>query len=234
MDGRNDVVTVVNLQVVARAVQNRPNVGGEDEFRYLGKFQRNNLPTFKAEEADDWWINTRQVLDVAAEIVTLDVFRREFLRNEMIVEFSKCIKFENGLCLEIRQDSKARSFHYKRLSEKRGKQNMNCGKSYSAPADKDNVVTFYNYAETRHINTHCHKPKQASIGGNVFALTGTQTSSDERLIRGLVMSSMSGEMVIETLAKGSMNTTSSLRFLAHGEDEEVGFLSTRELKELLE
>lgn len=118
MAGRNDVVTVVALQVVARAMQNQPNVGGDDEFRYLGKFQRNNPPTFKgrynpdgaltwlkdierifivmdcseaqkvrfgmhmlSEEADDWWINTRQVLDVTTEILTWDVFRREFLSN---------------------------------------------------------------------------------------------------------------------------------------------------------
>lgn len=146
----------------------------------------------------------------------------------------------------------------------------------------------------------------------MFALKGTQTSSDDRLIRGiyytnntpliaiintgathyfivddyvkrlgLVLYSMSGEMVIETPAKGSVTTTSvclncpllifdkdfsinliclpldnlyvilgmnwlefnhvcincynkSVRFLTPGEEEEAGFLSTRELKEILE
>jgi hypothetical protein len=34
-----------------------------------------------AKEADDWWINTRQVVDVAVEVVTWVVFRREFLRK---------------------------------------------------------------------------------------------------------------------------------------------------------
>ncbi|XP_050874961.1 uncharacterized protein LOC127078558 [Lathyrus oleraceus] len=98
--------------------ENQPNVGGNDEFRHFGKFQRNNPPTFKgrydpdgartwireierifrvidcyevqkvwfgthmfAEEVDDWWINTRQALDVAAEVVTWVVFRRQFLRK---------------------------------------------------------------------------------------------------------------------------------------------------------
>ena len=63
--------------------------------------------------------------------------------SEATVEFSKCIKFENGLHLEIKrvigyqqihvfselvnscriyeEDSKAHSAHYKNLNEKRGK-----------------------------------------------------------------------------------------------------------------
>ncbi|XP_050914985.1 uncharacterized protein LOC127129926 [Lathyrus oleraceus] len=163
-----------------------------------------------------------------------------------------------------------------------------------------------------HINTHCPKPKQASTRGKVFALTGTHTSSDDRLIRGicyinntpliaiidtgashyfiatycvkrlgLVVSSMNGEMVIETSTKGLVTTNSvclncpllifdkdfgidliclpldnldvilgmnslefnhvyincynkSVWFLTPGEEEETGFLSARELKELLE
>ncbi|XP_050916481.1 uncharacterized protein LOC127131611 [Lathyrus oleraceus] len=153
-----------------------------------------------AGETDDWWINTRQVLDVVAEVITWVVFRLVFMRkyfpqdvcgkneiqflelnqgnlsvtkyatrfvkvakfyphyNEVTPEFSKCIKFKNGLCPEIKQviryqqirrfpdlvnnyriyedDSKARSAHYKGLSERRGKKNMNRGKPYSALADK--------------------------------------------------------------------------------------------------
>ncbi|XP_050920273.1 uncharacterized protein LOC127137909 [Lathyrus oleraceus] len=108
----------LTMEVVAQAVQNQPNDGGNDEFRHLRKLHRNNSPTFKgrcdpdglqtwlgeierifkvmdcseaqkvqfgthmlAEETDDWWINTRQVLDVAAEVVTWVVFNREFMRN---------------------------------------------------------------------------------------------------------------------------------------------------------
>ncbi|XP_050918504.1 uncharacterized protein LOC127135923 [Lathyrus oleraceus] len=154
-----------------------------------------------AEEADGWWINTRQVLDVATKVVTWVVFYREFLRkcfhedvrgkkeieflelkqgnlsvvkydvrfvelakfyphySEATAEFSKCIKLENGLHLGIKQaigyqqirrfpelvnnyriyedDSKAWSAHYKGMSERRRKQNLNCGKPYNAPTDKD-------------------------------------------------------------------------------------------------
>ncbi|XP_050896529.1 uncharacterized protein LOC127103304 [Lathyrus oleraceus] len=123
------------------------------------------------------------------------------------------------------------------------------------------MVTCYNCGESGHINTHCMKPKQASTGGKLFAQTGTQTSSDDMLIRGIcyinntplitgathsfivvdcvkrlgpIVSYMGGEMVIETPIKDSVTTTSSVRFLTPGEEEEVGFLSTRELKELLE
>ena len=104
---------------------------------------------------------------------------------------------------------------------------------------KENMVTCYNYGEPGHIITHFAKPKQALIGGKVFALTGTQTSDDDRLIKGicytnntpliaiinigathsfivtdcvkrldLVVSSMNGEMVIETPTKDSVTTTS--------------------------
>lgn len=45
-----------------------------------------------AEEADDWWINTRQVLDVVTEVVTLTVFSREFLRKYFLEDV--CGKYE--------------------------------------------------------------------------------------------------------------------------------------------
>ncbi|XP_058721834.1 uncharacterized protein LOC131593372 [Vicia villosa] len=150
-----------------------------------------------AVEADDWWLETRQRLEVAGEEITWIVFRREFLRkyypedvrgkkeieflelkqgNMSVIEyaakftelakfypyyegagaeFSKCIKFENGLRSEIEkavgyqkirifvdlvdscriyeEDSKA---HYKIISERRGKQHQNRGKPYNTPTDK--------------------------------------------------------------------------------------------------
>ncbi|XP_050877790.1 uncharacterized protein LOC127081589 [Lathyrus oleraceus] len=76
--------------------------------------------------------------------------------HNVVVEESKCVKFESGLRLEIKgisyqeickfptlvkkykiydENNKAKSAHYKSLSERRGK-NQNRGKSYSAPADK--------------------------------------------------------------------------------------------------
>src|ERR1043165_9731029 len=111
-------------------------------FRVMDFFlvQKIRYGTHKlSEEADDWWVDTRQRLEVAGEEVTWEVFRREFLRkyypkdvrgkkeieflelkqgNMFITDyvakftelakfyphydgegadFSKCIKFENGL-----------------------------------------------------------------------------------------------------------------------------------------
>jgi len=70
-------------------------------------------------------------------------------------EFSKCIKFENGLRAEIKRATgyqKIRQFsellsscriyeedtkaHYKIMNERKGKQQQSRGKPYSAPADK--------------------------------------------------------------------------------------------------
>ena len=74
--------------------------------------------------------------------------------SEATAEFLKCVKFDNDLHPEIRyqqirrfpelvnrcriyeDDSKAQSAHYKGLSERRGNHNLNCGKPYSALADK--------------------------------------------------------------------------------------------------
>ena len=97
------------------------------------------------EEADDWWIGTRQRLTSLGEAITWTVFSREFMRkyfpehvhgkkeieflelkqgnftvsdyalkfvelakyfpyySEATVEFSRCIKFENGLHAEIKR-----------------------------------------------------------------------------------------------------------------------------------
>ncbi|XP_058721729.1 uncharacterized protein LOC131593298 [Vicia villosa] len=148
-----------------------------------------------AVEADDWWLETRQRLEVAGEEITWDVFRREFLRKyypedvrgkkeieflelkqgNMAVteyaakftelakfypyydgagaEFSKCIKFENGLRSEIKKAvgyQKIRIFpnlvdscriyeedhnaHYKLVKDRRGKQNRST--PYDAPVGK--------------------------------------------------------------------------------------------------
>ena len=34
-----------------------------------------------AEEADDWWVSTRHVLEAAGEVVTWALFSQEFLRK---------------------------------------------------------------------------------------------------------------------------------------------------------
>src|ERR1044072_4851987 len=156
-----------------------------------------------SKEADDWWVDTRQRLDVSGEEVTWEVFSREFLRkyypedvrgkkeieflslrqgsmsitdyaakfielakfyphfNDEGAEFSKCIKFENGLRPEIKKAigyQKIRVFadlidscrifeedsnaHYKMLSDKRSKGQQSRGKPYDAPTGKGKQQAF--------------------------------------------------------------------------------------------
>ena len=93
------------------------------------------------------------VTEYATKFVELVKFYPHY--NVNTVEFSKCIKFENGLRAEIKraigyqkiqqfyelvsrcrvyeEDTKA---HYKIMNEWKGKQQQSRGKPYSAPADK--------------------------------------------------------------------------------------------------
>src|SRR3954464_4351697 len=191
--------------------------------------------------------------------------------NDEASEFSKCIKFENGLRDEIKQgiryqrirrfvdlvdcsrifeeDSlKLKSSHSRELVDKKGKKPMDRGKPYGRgnpragdwkrPSGGDSgapvrcyncgetghrrnecksgekkcfkcgkadhiasycrmkIVTCYNCGEEGHISPHCTKPKKDHIsphctkpkkdrvGGKVFALSGSETTPEDRLIKG--------------------------------------------------
>lgn len=117
--GRNDVLIVAALEVMAQTMQNQNQPNAENTgTRSLATFQRENPPVFKgkynpdgalewlkeierifrvmdytqdqkvryrthmlAAEADDWWLETRQRLEVAGEDVTWAMFRRDFMRK---------------------------------------------------------------------------------------------------------------------------------------------------------
>ncbi|XP_050886322.1 uncharacterized protein LOC127091682 [Lathyrus oleraceus] len=96
------------------------------------------------------------ITEYASRFVELVKFHPHY--SEVTVELLKCIKLKNGLHPKIKQvigyqqtrrfpelvnncrnyedDSKAQSAYYKGLSERRGKQNLNYGKPYSAPANR--------------------------------------------------------------------------------------------------
>ncbi|XP_058768128.1 uncharacterized protein LOC131641848 [Vicia villosa] len=60
-----------------------------------------------------------------------------------------------------------------------------CGKMGHAMSDcKHKEMVCFNCGEERHIGSQCSKPKKAQVGGRVFALVGTQTQNEDRLIRG--------------------------------------------------
>jgi predicted aspartyl protease len=131
-----------------------------------------------------------------------------------------------------------------------------CGKKgHTITECKRGDIVCFNCDEEGHLSSQCKKPKKAQSSGKVFALTGTQTDNEDRLIRGtcffngtpliaiidtgathcfivvdcanklgLVMSSMPGEMVVETPAKGSVTTSLVCRscpISMYGRDFEV-------------
>jgi len=93
------------------------------------------------------------VTEYAAKFVELAKFYPHY--NAETAEFSKCIKFENGLRAEIKRAigyQKIRQFsnlvsscriyeedtkaHYKIMNEQKGKQQQSRGMPYNSPADK--------------------------------------------------------------------------------------------------
>ncbi|XP_058784152.1 uncharacterized protein LOC131658921 [Vicia villosa] len=114
-----------------------------------------------------------------------------------------------------------------------------CGKTGHAISEcKHKEMVCFNCGEEGHISSQYQKPKQAQAGGKVFALAGTQTANEDRLIRdtcfinstplitiidisathcfidvdcverfSLMLSSMNGEMGVDTPAKGSVTTS---------------------------
>ncbi|XP_058775373.1 uncharacterized protein LOC131649637, partial [Vicia villosa] len=60
-----------------------------------------------------------------------------------------------------------------------------CGKAgHIAIECKGNTVTCFNCGEEGHISPKCPKPRKNQAGGKVFALSGSETTPDDRLIKG--------------------------------------------------
>jgi len=60
-----------------------------------------------------------------------------------------------------------------------------CGKKgHTVTECKFNDVVCFNCDEEGHIGSQCKQPKKVQTKGKVFALTGTQTKNEDRLIRG--------------------------------------------------
>src|SRR3954463_751465 len=60
-----------------------------------------------------------------------------------------------------------------------------CGKTgHMSSACKHKDVVCFNCGAEGHIDSQCQKPKKTIVGGKVFALSGTQTSSEDGLVRG--------------------------------------------------
>ncbi|XP_058741828.1 uncharacterized protein LOC131614228 [Vicia villosa] len=60
-----------------------------------------------------------------------------------------------------------------------------CGKTGHMISEcRHKEVVCFNCSEEGHIGSQCQRPKKAQAGGKVFALAGTQTGNEDRLIRG--------------------------------------------------
>ncbi|XP_058769262.1 uncharacterized protein LOC131643125, partial [Vicia villosa] len=230
-----------------------------DVFRreFLRKYYPESVRGKKEIEFHELKQGNMSVTDYAAKFTELAKFYPYY--DGEGAEFSKCVKFENGLRSEIKKaigyqqirvfpnlvDScrifeEDNAAHYKIVSDRRGRQNQQRGKPYDTPAGKgkqraapgqrtsgggapapivcfkcgkaghkstyctDDVkkcfrcgktghmmsecrhkeVVCFNCGEEGHIGSQCQKPKKAQTGGKVFALAGTQTSTEDRLIRG--------------------------------------------------
>ncbi|XP_058722113.1 uncharacterized protein LOC131593564 [Vicia villosa] len=102
-----------------------------------------------------------------------------------------------------------------------------CGKSGHVMADcKHKEMICFTCGEEGHISTHCQKPKQAHSDGKVFALAGSQTSSEDRLIKG------TNWLEFNYVHFNCYNK--SVWFLTSDEEEKVGLLTTRKLIELMQ
>ncbi|XP_058740939.1 uncharacterized protein LOC131613269 [Vicia villosa] len=197
-------------------------------------------------------------------------------------EFSKCIKFENGLRFEIKKVvgyQKMRVFadlvdscriyeednnvHYRAIREKRGNSQQSRGKPYDDQVGKGKQKATEG-KRTSGVDVPagivCFKCCNAGHKSNVCTVDtkrGTLVASVRNQRRnklverlGLVLSSMNGEMVVDSLSKGSVTTSLvclkcpvlifdidfvvdfSVRF-STPEEEGVELLSARQLRLLM-
>jgi len=62
-----------------------------------------------------------------------------------------------------------------------------CGRKGHTIADcKHDDIVCFNCGEEGHTSPQCKQPKKAQASGKVFVLAGTQTTNEDRLIRGTI------------------------------------------------
>ncbi|XP_039683835.1 uncharacterized protein [Medicago truncatula] len=155
MAGRNDAAIAVALQAVAQAVGQHPQVGaGNDEVRmreFLNRYFPEDVRGKKEIEFLELKQGDMSVTEYAAKFMELAKFYPHYTAET--AEFSKCIKFENGLRADIKRAigyQKIRQFselvsscriyeddtkaHYKARGERRNKDKSRL-KPYSAPGE---------------------------------------------------------------------------------------------------
>ncbi|XP_050895919.1 uncharacterized protein LOC127102610, partial [Lathyrus oleraceus] len=85
-----------------------------------------------------------------------------------------------------------------------------CGKSghRANQCGVGSSVTCYNYGEKGHISTKCDNPKKEKARGKVFALSGAEATTDDRLIQGTCF--INGTPLIAIIDTGATHSFISL------------------------
>ncbi|XP_050896160.1 uncharacterized protein LOC127102881 [Lathyrus oleraceus] len=187
MVGRNDHAIVDTLTALAQVLQaqQNPHVEGAescglDRGAFLEKYCSADVHSKKEVEFLELKQGNMTVADYAVKFEELSRFCPHY--NEAEAEMSKCIKFENGLCREIKPFIGYQKTQCSTLIC------FKCGKAgHRANECKSVMVTCFNYGEAGHISTQCQKPKKTQYvkyGGKVFTLSGVEAPKYDNLVRG--------------------------------------------------
>ncbi|XP_058747129.1 uncharacterized protein LOC131620127 [Vicia villosa] len=143
-------------------------------------------------EAEDWWNNTLQRFEEDG-IEELIKYCPHY--NTANAERSKCLKFVNGLRHDIKKDIGYQQItHFTKLVNKSriydedSRESASLykslkGKNQDRGKPGGSNVTCFNCGEKGHVSTKCDKPKKEQAKGKVFALSGAEATTDERLIQ---------------------------------------------------
>ncbi|KAI5385082.1 hypothetical protein KIW84_071904 [Lathyrus oleraceus] len=210
--GRDDAAIAEALGMLAGVLGGNSNVVGMGAARQLSEFQKNNPPMFKGaydpEGAQKWLKEIERIFRVTecadnqkdtkarAESYQQRVDRKGKNQNDRGKPYAagKGFQRQSGMKRPSGGDSSAPAkcfrcgqaghrFHECTSAEKKC---FKCGKGGHLAAEcRLKTVTCFNCGEVGHISPQCPKPKKENqSGGKVFALSGSETSADDRLIRG--------------------------------------------------
>ncbi|XP_058767966.1 uncharacterized protein LOC131641686 [Vicia villosa] len=204
---------------MAQAMQNQPNADENAGSRSLATFQRENPPVFKEIKKAVSYQKIRIFVDLvdSCRIYEEDnnahyrVINEKRGKNQQSREkpydagkgkqrITHGHKTSGGdapariICFKC-----GRPGHKSNACTVDVKRCYRCGKTGHMSSDcKHKDVVCFNCGAEGHFDSQCQKPKKTAVGGKVFALSGTQTSSEDGLVR---------EMVVELPAKGTVTTS---------------------------
>ncbi|XP_050918901.1 uncharacterized protein LOC127136385 [Lathyrus oleraceus] len=255
MVGRNDVAIVAALHVVAQVVQNQPNYGGNDEFRHLGKkFLRKYFPKDVRGKKEIEFLELK-IYEEDSKAQSAHYKGQSKRKGKQNLNRGKPY---NALA----DKGKQRVVGGKRPSGGGVSTPLKCYRcdelGHCVSECKSDVKKCYKYGKSGHLVADC---KENMLGLVLYSMSGemvietsakgsvTTTSVclnypvlifDKDFSVDLICLPLDNLYVILGMNWFEFNHVyincynKSVQFLTPGEEEEVSFLSTRELKEILE